>query len=99
MKWSFKDNGSISSVNCPDFVIGTGGGMGSNNMLTHNVEVDSQVWIKVNTRLLAASEAGWDQEWNVDFIEKYDGTLPSHIGDFNDITTCYLTNPAFSASF
>ena len=97
-KWTFNSDGLISSVSCPDFVIGIGGGVGSTLMLTPNIGGDSQIWRKVNTRLLSADEAGWNQDWNVDFVEKYHGSLPSHIIFYVD-TTCYLPNPAYSASF
>jgi hypothetical protein len=57
-----------------------------------------QKWRKVNTRLLSASEQGWNQNWEVIFAEQYDHVLPRAI-DTNEGTKCYNASDAYSASF
>jgi hypothetical protein len=91
-KWNFDaSSGSISSVTCPAlFVVG--------NILKPTISSVMQKWRKVNTRLLPASEQGWNQNWEVIFAEQYDHVLPRAIGT-NEGTKCYNASDAYSASF
>jgi hypothetical protein len=68
-KWNFDAfSGSISSVTCPTLVV-------DGNILKPPSSPIMQKWRKVNTRLLSASEQGWNQNWEVIFAEQYDNVL------------------------
>jgi hypothetical protein len=91
-KWNFDAfSGSISSVTCPELVV-------IGNILKPSSSPVMQKWRKVNTRLLSASEQGWNQNWEVIFAEQYDHVLPRAI-DTNEGTKCYNASDAYSASF
>jgi hypothetical protein len=91
-KWNFDaSSGSISSVKCPTLVV-------VGNILKPSSSSVMQKWRKVNTRLLSASEQGWNQNWEVIFAEQYDPVLPRSIHT-NEGTKCYNASDAYSASF
>jgi hypothetical protein len=59
-------------------------------------------WNKVNTRLLTTNEVsaseGWNQNWTIDFLEAFDGSILSGSDSGSD-QRCYTLNEGFSPSF
>jgi hypothetical protein len=91
-KWNFDAfRGSISSVTCPELVV-------IGNVLKPSSSPVMQKWRTVNTRLLPASEQGWNQNWEVIFAEQYDNVLPQAYGN-QPGRKCYNASDAYSASF
>lgn len=91
-KWNFDAfSGLISSVKCPELVV-------AGNILKPSSSPVRQKWRTVNTRLLSASEQGWNQNWEIIFAEQYDKVLPRVI-ETNVGMKCYNASAAYSASF
>jgi hypothetical protein len=87
-KWNFDAfRGSISSVKCPELVV-------IGNILKPSSSPVMQKWRTVNTRLLPASEQGWNQNWEVIFAEQYNNVLPQayDIGNVRKLGSHYKTS-------
>jgi hypothetical protein len=76
-KWNFISDGLIKNMQYKEAALSFDG---TNIVLAQIVEKTSR-WEKVNTRLLPTNEAqsnnGWNQGWNVEFVEPSNGSLSS----------------------
>ena len=102
-EWNFNSDGSITTARCSGYAVGIDGD--SIVLASRDSASNNQKWQKINTRLLSEIDGGWNNNWEIDYVEKYNTPIPSvavmSVGYDNGllIHQCYNASDAFSASF
>jgi hypothetical protein len=101
-KWNFHSDGSIESFKTGNNIEIVGSDI---RLEGSALQTSFTKWIKINTRLLTTSDASssneWNQNWKVNFVEAFDGSILGQTHDIGAVGsgTCYTVNQGFSPSF
>lgn len=114
-QWAFSTDGSVYNKMCGEGMVIDFDDSDIIIMLkTKDTSADSQLWTKVSARLLAADVLeDYVQNWTVEFVDEYNGTLPSHsttsnrllkskndgVSDDTESPSLYPPHEGFSGSF
>jgi hypothetical protein len=109
LKWSFT-NGTMQNVKHQGMVVDNDGAGEAMTLQSNTGPTPSQLWKRINTRLMSVNGADQDQAWKQSWTASNNINLEEFImGDLSQrsldstaaqrVTSCYKPNPAFSSAF